>query len=335
MTKREISFYNAINIKGIECVFTIDATENMKKVYVDGANGLIGSKIFAKLKSRRDIELFPPVDEADVTARVEASRQADIVFLSMSAFENNRIVHALADSETVLIDATGSRNAASDWVYGFAEMNANQPACIASAKKISVPSPFAVGFLALIKPLVDARIIPLDMPLSCFCISGYSIGGEDMVARYKFTNSRLFKAPRQYGLTQNYRVLGEIADKTGLKNPPLFSPIVCDFYSGMHMSVQLPIFALESLKAEEVKWVLAQHYGEDGIIRYNRMAEYDDYMSAASHTNLDSMEISAVGNAERMVLHARYDNLGKGAAGAAIECMNLVLGVKRSKGLNL
>ena len=306
----------------------------MKKVYVDGANGIIGSKVLSKLRSRRDLELMILSEPTDTTQRLSAAKQADIIILSASAGESDTILNAVEGSEKVVIDATARFATNPDWVYGFAELTPQQEQRIALAKRITVPSVFGIGMLVLIKPLIDARMISLNTSLSCFCVCGYSLGGLTMAEQYKNSNSEIFKAPRQFNISQNDTVLDEVTMMTGLKQMPVFLPTLANYYSGVHMSIALPASSLQSVGAEDIKWVYAHKYN-GSVIRYNRLIEHDSFISAASYMERDSMEVYIIGNEDRIVLGTRYDNLGKGSAATAVECLNIVMGVNHAKGLDL
>ena len=306
----------------------------MKKVYVDGANGIIGSKVLSKLRSRRDLELLMLSEPADEAARLSAANQADIIILSASAGESDTILNAVEGSEKVVIDATARFVMHPDWVYGFAELTPQQEQRIALAKRITVPSVFGIGMSVLVKPLIDARMISLATPLSCYCVSGYSLGGPAMAEQYKNSNSEIFKAPRQFNIPQNHTALDEVMVMAGLKQVPVFLPTVANYYSGVHMSIALPASSLQSVGTEDIKWVYAHKYN-GSIIRYNRLIEHDSFISAASYMGRDSMEVYVIGNEQSIVLGTRYDNLGKGSAATAVECLNIVMGVSHAKGLEL
>ena len=305
----------------------------MKRIFVDGADGFIGSKVYSKLRSRRDLELIE-LSDSSREAKLFAIQRADIIFLTLSESENRQTAELAQSSGAVLIDATASFSEEPGWVCGFADLDAHQEILIHDAAKICVPSVFGIGLIALIKPLVDARMIGLEETLSCFGVCGCSIGGEQMAEQYKEFNSEIFKAPRQFNLPQNHKALKEVVQATGLKHFPLFSPIVANYYSGVHLSISLALGHRPAVKAEDIKWVFTKRY-PGPLIKYNRLVEYDSFMSAAAFMQKDSMEIAVTGNEQRVVLHARYDNLGMGSVSAAIECMNLVMGVNRAKSLDI
>lgn len=308
----------------------------MKRIFIDGVTGAIGSRLFERLKRRRDIEIISLDEELreDDAQRAKVLNQADIVFLCLPETQAAKAVKMVENPDTVIIDVSAAFFGQSGWEYGFPELNASSEENIKKAKRITVPSAHAAGFIALIKPLVDARVIKSDTMLSCFSITGYSIGGKAMAERYKGSMPEVFKAPRNYSLTQNNKSLKEMLNASGLTRAPIFSPVVADFYSGICLSVPLFDSQLNAADAQDIKMFYSRKYSGP-VIKYNPKVETDSFLSSAAFSGKDLMEISLTGNARRIMLNARYDNLGKGSAGAAIECMNIIMGVNRAKGLEI
>ena len=207
---------------------------------------------------------------------------------------------------------------------------------VAASKRIANPGCHASGFIALVAPLVRAGLLDPASALTCFSLTGYSGGGKSMIAQYEAPDrDPLLKAPRQYGLTQQHKHLKEMTLVSGLRRSPAFCPIVADFYSGMEVTV--PLFAKDLLggaSAETVRDVYRALY-DTPIVRYADADDEGGFLSAGALSGKDSMTISVYGNDERILLTARYDNLGKGASGAAVECMNLVMGLDPQAGLEL
>ena len=236
----------------------------------------------------------------------------------------------------VLIDTSTAHRTDSDWAYGLPELGGKFEDKIKNSKRIAVPGCHASGFIALVYPLIEKKIISPDIRLSCFSLTGYSGGGKKMIAGYEDENrDKLFDAPRQYGITQNHKHLKEMKAITGLENKPVFCPIVGDFYSGMEVTV--PLFKedlAEGFTIEDVKNAYKEKY-KGSIIKYVENDDKDGFYSSADMSGFDNMKISVDGNDERMILVARYDNLGKGASGAAIECMNYKLGKNITDGLDI
>ena len=308
----------------------------MKKVFIDGSAGTTGLRIYERLSARDDVEILTLSDEKrkDPSARKEMLYQADIAFLCLPDDAAREAVALAEGSDVVIIDASTAHRTLPDWAYGFPELSKAHEEKIVSSKRIAVPGCHASGFIALVYPLVEAGILPKESLLSCHSITGYSGGGKKMIADYESEEkSALLGAPRQYGLTQQHKHLKEMKAITGIANAPCFSPIVSDFYSGM--TVTVPLFASQIKgSVDEIKEVYKKKYAS-GLVTYVESADEGGFVSGAALSGKDSMKITVAGNEERILLIACYDNLGKGASGAAMECMNMVLGVDRTKGLVL
>ncbi len=308
----------------------------MKKVFIDGSVGTTGLRIAERLASRKDLELIkiPEEKRKDREARKEALNRADIAFLCLPDDAAREAVALIDNENTVVIDASTAHRTLPEWAYGFAELSPAHESKIASSKRIAVPGCHASGFIALVYPLIEAGILPKDSLLCCHSLTGYSGGGKKMIAEYEGEErSSLLDAPRQYGLTQQHKHLKEMKAITGIDTLPHFSPIVSDFYSGMEVTV--PLFASQIQgSVEDIKRVYAEKY-QGEIVRYEESLEDSGFISAAKLSNKDGMRITVWGNEERILLVAVYDNLGKGASGAAIECMNIALGVDKKTGLEL
>lgn len=309
----------------------------MKKVFIDGKAGTTGLRIYDRLANRRDITLLTLPEELrkDPAAKKEIMNQSDIVFLCLP---DGAAVEALAlvdNPQTVIIDTSTAHRTHPTFTYGFPELDERLAKALPSAKRIAVPGCHASGFIALVAPLVKAGLLSPDARLYCHSLTGYSGGGKGMIARYEAPEADpLLAAPRQYGLSQSHKHLPEMQAMTGLKTAPIFCPIVSDFYSGMEVTV--PLFAddLQTGGIEEIKAIYQEKYQSD-IVYYKENADESGFASAARLSDTDQMEISVQGNEARILLIARYDNLGKGASGAAVECLNLVLGADPATGLNL
>lgn len=310
----------------------------MKNVFIDGSAGTTGLRIYERLADRSDIDLIKLSEEKrkDPAARKEALNNADIAFLCLPDDAAREAVAMIDNPNTVVIDTSTAHRTAEGWCYGFPELAPEKAAALKSAKRIAVPGCHAGGFIALVYPLVKAGVINEDARLCCHSLTGYSGGGKKMIAEYEAEErDKLLDAPRQYGLTATHKHLKEMAFVTGLKDYPSFCPIVGDFYSGMLVTV--PLF-LKDLKngasAETIKRLYADLY-KGPIVTYREAMGEGGFMSALGMANKDSMEVTVAGCEERILLMARYDNLGKGASGAALECMNTVLGLDPTTGLNI
>jgi len=306
----------------------------MKKVFIDGSAGTTGLQIFDRLSDRNDIQLII-LDESvrkDPAHRKAALNSADITFLCLPDDAAREAISMLENPNTVVLDTSTAHRTDPAWCYGFPEIFKQGEEKIASSKRIAVPGCHACGFIALIKPLIDAGVVDKYARLSCTSLTGFSGGGKKMIAEYGDPDE-LLKAPRQYGISQNHKHLKEMMAITGLVRAPIFHPIVADFYSGMEVSVGL--FA-EDLNGniDEIKAVYQEKYNGE-VVYFKENADENGFLSAAAKSRMDSMEISVHGNEDRVLLCARYDNLGKGASGAAVECMNLVLGADKLEGLKI
>ena len=310
----------------------------MKKVFIDGSAGTTGLRILERLSARSDIELIRLSEELrkDSGARREALNSADIAFLCLPDAASIEAVSMIDNPNTVVLDTSTAHRTNPDWAYGFAELSKTHYEKIASSKRIAVPGCHASGFIALIYPLIEKGILSKDALLTCHSITGYSGGGKKMIAEYEGEDRDiLLSAPRQYGISQSHKHLPEMVAVTGIANKPIFSPIVADFYSGMEVTV--PLFACQLEKGytlSDIKEVYKEKYNTD-IVFFKEDADEAGFLASNALSGKDSMQISAHGNDERIILVARYDNLGKGASGAALECMNISMGEKPSLMLDI
>lgn len=308
----------------------------MKKVFIDGSAGTTGLRIYERLGARGDIELITLNDSERKSpdARKKAINESDITFLCLPDDAARESVSFVENDNTVIIDTSTAHRTDPLFAYGFPELSTAHLDKIKGSKRIAVPGCHASGFIALIYPLIEAGLLSKDAKLSCFSLTGYSGGGKKMIAEYESDKrDLLLDAPRQYGISQSHKHLPEMKAITGIENAPAFCPIVADFYSGMEITV--PLFASDiNGTVEDIKKIYFQKYNTN-IVKYTENAHEGGFLAANKLSMLDSMEISVSGNDERILLIARYDNLGKGASGAAIECMNIVMGAEPETGLNV
>lgn len=306
-----------------------------KKIFIDGKAGTTGLRIEERLSGRDDVEIISLPDELrkDPKARKSMLNEADFVFLCLPDAAAIEAVSMIENENTVVIDASTAHRTNPDWSYGFPELSSEFLEKIQGSNRIAVPGCHASGFIALVYPLVKAGILSEDSLLTVHSITGYSGGGKSMIADYNDEDrSALLGAPRQYGIKQSHKHLPEMAKITGLNNAPLFSPIVADFYSGMEVTVPLFKSQLKSGGIEEIKNIYRSLYTTD-IVHFTENADESGFLSAAALSGKDSMQVEVYGNDDRIILVARYDNLGKGASGAAVECLNIKLGCGRAKTL--
>ena len=305
----------------------------MKRIFIDGSAGTTGLRIRERLTGRGELELIalPEALRKDAAARRDALNGADIAFLCLPDAAAIEAAGMIENPDTAVIDTSTAHRTDPAWVYGFPEL-AGMRKRIAASKRVANPGCHASGFVALIAPLTEAGLIAKDALLTCTSLTGYSGGGKKMIAEYESPDrGPLLAAPRQYGLTQSHKHLKEMAALCGLDRAPAFLPIVADFYSGMEVSV--PLFA-DQLNGtiDDVRAVYRDCYAGP-VVKFVDGGDENGFLSAAAYSGRDDMEISVYGNGERILLAARFDNLGKGASGAAIQNMNLLLGLDETEGL--
>ena len=310
----------------------------MKKVFIDGSSGTTGLRIHDRLAARGDLELLtlPEEQRKDPFMRREVMEKADVVFLCLPDAAAIEAETLIAHTDAVVLDTSTAHRTAEGWCYGFPELSEERKQAVIHARRIAVPGCHASGFIALVYPLIEAGLLPPEALLTCHSLTGYSGGGKSMIADYRAPDrSALLDSPRQYALGQQHKHLKEMRHITGLREFPVFCPIVADFYSGMEVTV--PLFRGQLLGGagpEEIRRVYARKY-TGPILNYRDTLDEGGFLASNLFTGKDSMAVSVSGNEERILLTALYDNLGKGASGAAIECMNLALGLEPDNGLEL
>ncbi len=302
----------------------------MKKIFIDGSSGTTGLRIRERLAGIGNIELIT-LDESvrhDVRARADALNASDVSFLCLPDDAAKEAAALVTDPETVIIDTSTAHRTAAGWTYGFAELT-GQREKIRLSKRIANPGCHASGFIALVRPLVEAGVLSSEAELSCFSLTGYSGGGKKMIAQYETGRLPGMDSPGAYGLSQNHKHLPEMKAVCGLSKEPVFLPVVSDYYAGMQVTV--PLFAGPGLTVPAVEEIYSEYY-TDGLVRFEKYGSGTLYSDA--YSGKDTMAVTVTGNSERMLLIARFDNLGKGASGAAIQNMNIVLGLEETAGLN-
>ena len=305
----------------------------MTKVFIDGSAGTTGLRIRERLAARGDIKLLvlPEETRKDPAARAEALNSADVSFLCLPDAAAVEAASFVTDPDAVIIDTSTAHRVADGWVYGMPEL-AGQRDRLKTAKRIANPGCHATGFITLVAPLVAAGLLKNDVRLSCFSLTGYSGGGKKMIAEYEAPDmDPLYRAPRQYALGQGHKHLPEMAKLCGLEHAPVFCPIVAPYYAGMEVTVPLTS-AETSASLEEIREAYRAYY-TSGLVRFTEAGDENGFLSASAFAGRDDLEVSVYGNSERILLVSRFDNLGKGASGAAIQNMNVALGLDEATGL--
>ena len=308
----------------------------MTKVFIHGSSGTTGLRLRERLMERADVELL----EIDYEARRDAVEikkyiaASDITFLCLP---DDAAIEAVAEAgDTAIIDTSTAHRTRPDWAYGFPELSDNHRAAILSSRRVSVPGCHAGGCLALLYPLIQSGMIQKDYPLAFHSLTGYSGGGKDMIADYENAARTLeFSRPRQYSFPQKHKHLPEITAVASLAYEPAFVPVVEDFYSGMLVTLPLHTRLLSGKPTMNGVWnALNAHFDGSALIRVMPLG-LEGYLDAGGLIGRDDMEIYVTGNDDRVVLAARFDNLGKGASGAAVQCFNLMTGANETEGLVL
>ena len=305
----------------------------MTKVFIDGSAGTTGLRIADRLSTRQDIELIklPEEKRKDLAARKEAINSADIVFLCLPDAAAIEAVSLVENENVKIIDTSTAHRTDPDWAYGFAELSENHRQKIKNSKRVANPGCHASGFIACVYPLIAKGLVSADFPLTSYSLTGYSGGGKNLIAEYEDENrDPRHESHRIYGLTLKHKHLPEMQKICGLEKTPVFSPILGDFYEGMATSVLLPGFS-----AEKVWEVLSEHYRDQKLVTVAPLGGDESVIYASTLAGKDSMRIIVTGHEEQTIVTALFDNLGKGASGAAIQNMNILLSVDETTGLDV
>lgn len=316
----------------------------MIKVFIDGGEGTTGLRILERFEVRDDVELIKidPELRKDPTERKRLINSSDITFLCLpdaAAIEAVSLIDPDND-HTVIIDASTAHRTEAGWAYGLPELGSNFRDAIKNGNRIAVPGCYASGFNMIVYPLVNMGVIPADYPVSCTALSGYSGAGKKAIALYESEDkTNDLYAPREYALSQSHKHLKEMKAISKLDREPLFTPVVDDYYSGMVVSVPMytHLFS-KKVTPSELHDMYAKFYEGEQFIKvmpFGAEAEDNNFFAANAYSGRDDAQIYITGNDDRILVTARFDNLGKGASGAAIQCMNIKLGVAESTGLNL
>lgn len=307
----------------------------MAKIFIDGSAGTTGLRIRERLSERADLSLIVLPEELrkDTDARREALNQADVAFLCLPDAAAIEAVSLITNPNTAVIDTSTAHRTNPAWEYGFPEL-AGRRERIAASKRIANPGCHASGFVALVEPLVRRGLLAKDASLTAYSLTGYSGGGKKMISEYEdMERNPLLDAPRMYGLSQTHKHLPEMNAVCGLSNAPIFCPVVASYYAGMEVTV--PLFKDQIKGTKEDICNVYRAYYQGGLVRFEEAGDEGGFLSANAYEGRDDMQITVQGNDERMLLVARFDNLGKGASGAAIQNMNILLGADETAGLSI
>lgn len=309
------------------------------KVYIDGKEGTTGLQIYERLGSRTDIELLL-IDEdkrKDTEERRKFLNAADVVFLCLPDAAAKEAVTLIDNPNTKVIDASTAHRTADGWVYGFAELLPGQRQRIKFAKRVANPGCHATGFLAGVAPLVHMGILPKDYPLTCYSLTGYSGGGKKLIAEYEDPQrSSLLDAPAPYALGLKHKHLPEMQAIAGLDQPPVFLPVLGDFYKGMTTTVMLQNRLLPGTPtAQDISELLNNYYQDQKLVKTTPFGQTGARFYANELAGKDYLLLSVTGHEEQTLITAQFDNLGKGASGAAVQNMNILLGFDETAGLNV
>lgn len=311
----------------------------MKKVFIDGSQGTTGLKIYKRFECRNDIQLLH-IDEdrrKDAKERARLINSSDITFLCLPDEASIEAVSLVENDNVTIIDTSTAHRTNENWAYGFPELDKSFRDKIKSSKRIAVPGCYASGFNSIVYPLVAHSVISADYPLTCYAMSGYTGAGKKGIERYESPErDEELSSPRQYALTQQHKHLKEMKAISNLERVPFFAPHICDYPQGMVVSI--PLFANmlnKTVTPSELREIFAEHYANEQFIKVREIGYSGSMIGSNNFANRDDMEIEINGNNDRILITSRFDNLGKGASGAAIQCMNIALGIDEKTGLNL
>lgn len=307
------------------------------KVYIDGQSGTTGLQIYDRIGQREDLELLRIPEELrhDPDERKKYLNSADIVFLCLPDEGAREAVSFIDNPNVRVIDASTAHRTNPDWTYGYPELSKAQREAIRTSKRVANPGCHATGFISTTAPLVAMGVIPKDYPMSCCSLTGYSGGGKKMIAEYEAEGrSELLNAPGIYGLNLQHKHLPEMQTVTGLAYPPVFMPVVDDYYKGMATTIMLQNRLLPGQpSAEEICTKLADYYRNEHFVSVVPFGENDSKLYANKLAGTNRLEIVVCGHEEQTTVTALFDNLGKGASGAAVQNMNIMLGLPEETGL--
>ena len=311
-----------------------------KKVFIDGKAGTTGLKIFERLGKRDDIEIMLIDDDKrkDNNERARLINSSDFTFLCLPDAAAKEAVSLCTNPDVRIIDASTAHRTNPDWDYGFPELSEKHRENIRNSKRVANPGCYASGFISLVYPLVKAGVLPEDYPLTAHAVSGYSGGGNKMIEILEGDKPKDCYSPRQYALSQAHKHIPEMQAVTGLKYKPMFNPIVDDYYNGMVVTVPLVSRCLtKNYTPADIHEIMSAHYAGQHFVKVMELGGTetlpDGFLAANTLADTNNMQIFVCGNDEQILLCSRFDNLGKGASGAAVQCMNIMMGIDEATGL--
>ncbi len=311
----------------------------MKKIFIDGKDGTTGLKIYSRFEHRNDIELLliNPEKRKDPRERARLINESDITFLCLPDQASREAVALVENDKVKIIDTSTAHRTLPDWAYGFAELSDEHRAKIAQSNRIAVPGCYASGFNSIVYPLIHNNLISSNYDIVCFAMSGYTGAGKKGIAQYEDeSRDKELDSPRLYALTQEHKHLKEMKAISGLAKEPCFTPIICDYPQGMVVSIPLFTSAMNrKYTKEDIYEMFSEHYAGSDIVKVREIGYTQAMIGTNNFADRDDMEIEINGNDDRIIITSRFDNLGKGASGAAIQCLNIAMGIDEKTGLNI
>lgn len=311
----------------------------MKKIFIDGKDGTTGLKIYKRFENRDDIELMliDPEKRKDAKERARLINESDITFLCLPDIASIEAVSLVENDRIKIIDTSTAHRTLDGWAYGFAELSEDHRRRIEINNRIAVPGCYASGFNSIVYPLVKSGFISPDYDIVCYALSGYTGAGKKGIAQYEDEGrDKELDSPRLYALTQEHKHLKEMKAVSGLSKTPIFSPIICDYPQGMVVSV--PLYTDKMTKKytpSDICEMFKEHYNGSEIVKVRDLGYTTGMIGTNNFADRDDMEIEINGNDDRILITSRFDNLGKGASGAAIQCLNIAMGIDEKTGLNI
>lgn len=310
----------------------------MKKLFIDGREGTTGLQIDQRIKDRGDLVILSidPEKRKDINERRRLLNQADFVILCLPDAAAREAVSLIENPITRVIDASTAHRTAPGWDYGFPELSRKRRRSIADSKRVANPGCYATGFITLVYPLVTLGILPKDYPLSAHSVSGYTGAGKAVIAAYESDDRPVdYDSPRQYAMGLRHKHLPEMQLVCGLESPPIFNPIICDFPQGMVVTVPLFLDRLGGISSVDgLRRLYSDFYGGQRFIKVRDGEPDGGFLAANSLADTNDLEIFVCGNAGQAIAAARFDNLGKGASGAAVQNLNIMLGAYEDYGFS-